>query len=364
MLRANIFAIISIIFSGSTTIHADIIPEIKNYLFKNTVKIKEGLPIELTAEEMVTLAYNITDNLLKRYNKHLKDINRLESRQELAKFILINVLSNYADNRLENLLRDEEAVQKIINKYSGALKGDMIRIKYKNYDLPLKVLFRGDKLVFKLIGTSLPLNDAIENKTCLIVAFDPQKNTLEIEWIGTLTSACPIPVDAKAGDFLLSLGEDLGKTLGATQIKLEDQSRILCDRNQKLVDLRTLRIFQNKQGWYQSKGYKPAKDKFLERLNIQWEGLRALKLSEVKSKLSSLESSLQQKLENELNIFVKQLKSFSTENQSDLLADFMNWLWERNCEAYTHIYSLIFDHYFFGKPLTRTIQPKLVKDLS
>lgn len=337
---------------------------IEDYLQNNAQEIRRGLPANYAPHELILIAERIAEILIHRHKSSFDLSNKYDDlKSELTRDILTHVFPFYEQGDSASIAKNA-VIQKILTDFSGDLVGDLMRIKFENLVLPLKVSASPSSVLIKILGAPLklkvepPLSDP---KTCFWLRFDPIAAQATLEWLGTLESACPIPAK-RQGEFLLSLAQALAKSMGATKIKLQDEARVLCDKDQTTANLHILRTFQNKVGFYEQSGYKP-KDPQIEKIMArQRQALRALKLSELNTLILSYKSKkgiseLKQAFE------AQQVKFNESKEANDTVASFMSWLWQENCADYNKVYKLIFQELPLLDPQIREVVPELVLDL-
>lgn len=347
----------------SQLVLADIPPSIEAYLTKNAPNIRKSLPASYAAVELITMAQRMAELLIKRYKNILNlKVKQSEVHDEITKHILFKIFTqpDISINITDNLLID-----KLLKSFSGNIIGNILRINYENISVPLVVSVHPNFISLKVLGAPVKLDvepPVSDPKSCFWLRYDLTNYQATLEWLGTMESACPITAE-KQGEFLLSLAESLARTMEAKQIKLQDEARILCEKNQLTAKFHTLRIFQNKPNWYVAHGFKP-KNKEMELLMAsERQFLLDLKLSRIKELLKVHESK--KNLASSLSVYKEQELKFAQSKQaSDSFADFMSWLWESDCEAYLKVYKLLYKEMPIISPALSDVVPELAKDLS
>lgn len=330
-------------FIFSTLAFATIPPQIDTYLNKNAQNIRGSLPLSYGAPELIILAQRMAELLIKRYQNIIDPLVKQEElHKELTTYILFDIFPRKQSTDSEDIAHNSY-IKKLLEKFSGNIIGNVLRINYKNISIPLSVSAHPNSISFKILGAPVKLDvepAVSDSKSCFWLRIDPPKNEATLEWLGTLESACPIIVE-KQGEFLLFLAEVLAKTMEAKQIKLQDEAQVLCERNQLTTKFHTLRVFQNKSNWYVDHGYKP-KDKEIDLLmTLERQFLRNLTLSNINKTLDDRKS--QKNISLLFSVFKEQQLNYAhSRKASDNFADFMSWLWETNCEDYIKVYNLIF----------------------
>lgn len=140
---------------------------------------------------------------------------------------------------------NDGAIRALLNAYENEIIGDVIVIKYGNYSIPLTMTREPYADSFQLNVVGLP-------GTCLTLKVSSRQKVVSIEWLGVLETACPL--DNK-GSAVLTLAEDLAKSMKMSMITLQDASSIWCEAGTEKTAFFPLRLMQTGKGWYESKGY-------------------------------------------------------------------------------------------------------------
>jgi hypothetical protein len=334
--------------SLSSALFAEIPEIIKTYLDKNKTRIEKWTKTqEATSQEQSAVSVIIADALIRRYKAALdprQEIN--DAKKELAAYIHRMYLSR--DQTIhENTHGSLSAINELIAHFNGSinykLAEGLARINYHGHTLPLQINTKDDGTVLiKLKGINMPLDNLAPRSSsfyddCLELVVNLQEKTANLEWIGSVETICPIPDVDQKGNYLVKLAEDLAKNLGAQTMHLEDLSRISCAKNQSTTPFRLLRIFLDKPSWYQTHNYEPVDGKTASSLMAEYHSIRALKLSEMMDELKSLAGENRAKIDE----IITSVEDFKSNNNGNLAADFLAWLWEKNCEQYQNVIEII-----------------------
>lgn len=371
MRKSYIFIVISFLLAFPALTVTIPVP-IKEYLDLSRQAIRAELRKPFNEQELALMAKKMAEKLIDRYASKIQDLSTIkdELQQELSQYILTAIFEPaLIDETVQEAIPAdlEKIIAQITSAYPGSLSGNLLRIKYKNSVLPLTLKRSGSKnLVIKLHGAPLRLPKVFGGYAgqCLNLKINMKTNTSKIQWLGTTETVCPVPLNAGEGGFLLQLAEDISKALFLTKVELLDQSRVLCKPALVLVDFKTLRMFQNKTGWYQSsKGYGPT-DPIAHQENVErGQKLRAIKLSQFNEIVGSMTPNAKTKLFGEKHTnFIERPQSAESLNS---FASFMAWLWHHDCSAYTDILDLLYPYEDkTNEILTDYIELKLEKDLT
>lgn len=191
--------------------------------------------------------------------------------------------------------------------------------------------------------------------------------------IGGISPKCKIP-DSKAGTWLINLSKKMLCYLGINHSTLEDDSQLLCDKNNVKIKFLLLRLFQKKKfiSWYETFGYNfnfntsRVQNKFKgydkEQFNKDISLLSNIKMSDIIEVLieddlpkipSSLPTSQSSIVYEDIDNVIEILEKYPP-TKDMTLADYMVFLWEKNCEYYT----------LFEKLLNTTSRPDITKNTS
>ena len=373
--------ILLLLISQVNHVNAEVIPpKILEYLTSSRHQIRKVLLRPFEKHEFELISQRMAEKLIIRYASEINNLpNKKEALQkELTKYISTIILtldekSDLSSKNLKNLenLEDKninkdllQVAEKITQKYPGKLTGNILRINYQGSSLPLDITVRPKNILIRLYGAPLSLLKGAHGwlDECLNLKIDKNTPSSFIDWIGTMESACPLPVSTAQGDFLLKLAEDISALL-VKRIDLVDQSRMLCQKILAPSDLRLLRIFQNKDGWYQSRGYTLSDPLSQHTIKERTKSLHAITLVELDHVINTKKPSFETKLFRAKKLEY-QLK-FPTPPTPYLFAHFMAWLWENDCAAYSKLLILL-EWYedFSGKNYSSYIESKLYKILN
>lgn len=227
----------------------------------------------------------------------------------------------------------------------------LLQIKYKKAIYPFSIRITEDQeAIMKLYGLPMTV-DSTDN--CLFLSFKLDSKTLQINWIGTKETVCPLSAKQK-GNFLLELGEEIAKALDMHETKLWDVSNVLCTKNDKSIDLKLLKIFQQGRTWYESKGYK-YKDNYYKDYRSKVAVLYYYSVLSFKSDLRNLYIKLRSEkaglikgrldyylfLEKTFQEILAKMDEYQKESTNPFFSGFMAWLYEKDCAFYSDIVDLI-----------------------
>lgn len=235
----------------------------------------------------------------------------------------------------------------------------LMQLRYKNTTLPLSLTITRDKEIkIKLYG--IPLVPG-QRDYCFEGEYTMESSSLNINWIGTAETICPIQAEQK-GNFILELAEAIARALKKEEITLWDASRVYCPNNQKTNDLGILKLFQQGKTWYESKGYS-YKEKYRDKYRTQVNALRQYLLINLENSIMPAFYRLKEDLINKSSenikkysahfekfapILIEKLNNFKNEKGQKFLSDFMAWLYQQNCALYSEILDLLFSRYSMG----------------
>jgi hypothetical protein len=220
----------------------------------------------------------------------------------------------------------------LAEKLKGTISDNLLQINYKNMLIPLDIYINpDDTIVVSLQGIPLPnlnISGARALNYCLRLDFKPNneyssyKESVDINWVGSFATACPIPTGEGQGYFLLGLAEALAKAANIQEITLEDQSKIYCEKNKEMVDFRLLRIMQNKLP-------------YMAQETANQEKWHSFTVSEIKNYIQKELNQLNPRAKNGAQIFLDE------KHQSDQISPFMNYLWSQDCGKYSDVMALL-----------------------
>lgn len=357
----NFICVTAILVSFSTL--ATIPAPITDYLENNKASIAKAmdwLGIDtFSTDELHLIANRMAEVIASIFNTVMDKVDDKASVQEEIKQRIIKEMFTVLSS---NKFLSDPGVMSFKEKYDGKLIGDILRIKYGDNEMRFKLRMTPTGILFlRLQGIGLPVENDRGTQDCLWVTRYPDRPAeLEVSWVGSALTACPLP--KRSSKELLDFAEDIGRALKGRSMVLEDQSKILCNLNRKLTDFRILRIFQNKESVYKTYGYKFKE--FEDEVATQTAQLRSLSLSTIQTKLESLGND--EKITTAKALFQQGMKDFAEAfPNNDSFADFMSWLWSKNCADYTEVYQLILeDNLELVPEFNKELYPKFYKPLS
>lgn len=352
----NFICIIVVLFSFNSL--AKIPAEILQYLEKNKAALTSSVTInDFSTDELLTIADRMADIIAYIFKPIMDKVDgQTLIRDEIKQHINEKIFSALPTNQLAL----DKAVTSLKEKYDGKLAGSILRIKLGENDVLLRLRKTPTGMLYvRLSGIGVPVVNDSSAQDCLwLTKYSHSPSEVEISWLGSALTACPLP--KLSSKEMLTLGEDIARGLGAKTAVLEDQSKMLCNMNQKVTDFRILRIFQNKPSLYLTHGYQFYEGK--DEVEAQTTQLKNLSLSTLVAKTESLGVLGSASAHD---VFSRRTKEFSRhESSSDSFAAFMSWLWSKNFEDYIDVYQLIFDSEFKLVPdFNKMVHPKFSKAL-
>lgn len=341
------------------SLHAEIPFPLLGFLTNEMPSLEKYIPNDYSNKQIDLLIKRLTDLLVAKFQKEIA-VTASFRVSELFEYLqkMIKNIKIVEDNGMAKNWRHQKELDLLKLKYSGKIRGDLIDLTYNNFILPMRIIENeNDPNKLRLILAGVPMPREYLKANCLELTIDLFLRTLEIEWLGSAWTACPLP-DKQAGTFLLNFAEDVANALHMEKIELIDESKIICPENQAEINFLTLRIFQGKEGWYASKKYFPTTNEAMDtsiftssRLSDLLKELAILDQEQIDNLIKkNLTNKFRLNYYNNYNknrkFLLNQIRNYQDSNDSDRVADFMNWLYTVSCAKYDQAYNFLFPKIF------------------
>jgi hypothetical protein len=227
----------------------------------------------------------------------------------------------------------EESIAILGRAFSGRFKGDALELKFscgeREYTFPFEISQRQNDFTLAIKGVHIPDSDDDweDEDNCFELIIENNGSSALLNSVSTQETACPLPRQ-RAGECLLSVAERLAKALALPVISLNDGSRVRCSATRTYASLSRLKIYQEGMTWYEKNGYQ-------SQSNTYAQSKKAL----LGYPLPRLLSDLEEHAADKDSRYIAEMARLFEQNkeQGDKVADFMSWLWDKDCAAYIRI---------------------------
>lgn len=343
-LRKFLFA--TIILTLHTTTSFARIPEVlRTHLNMLRSQPYSNMPREFRKEQIDLIVDKLRDHLEDTFKELIKktaDYDSDELLNELKSIYRPPDNPEIASPSAQVKEALETILYPLIVRYKGKTIGDTLFINYKGYWIPLTISVDANPFTEKTKIQITIEGYALKSDDCARLEINPIKKTARLNWLQTQGVICPIP-KGKEGTFLLSLVENIAKTMRLKSIFLQDHSEIQCKENSKRIQFQLLRLIQTAKGWYESKGYRHRYPEFQEDFDMEVNQFLHYKLKHFLAEISNptILNSVNAWLRSPpikastIELAKEKARAFLDEEPNANFSAFMNHIYDTSCALYT-----------------------------
>lgn len=238
----------------------------------------------------------------------------------------------------------EEMIAALIKAFDGSFRGAYLDLNFEcdgnRYAFPFELEDVGGDLNLVMRGITVPESREARRgeSRCFDLVLNRSPYPSLLEWISAVDAACPLPAN-RAGSCLLDVAERIARAAGRRILRLDDAAIIRCTIDRRRANLRRLRMYQSQPGWYQSRGFVLQRD--LGEEEADQEKFRNYRLDRLITDFNGLKKS--EEVSAVRRVLKKRAPEFQALQKDATIAQFMTWLWEKDCASYTALDAVITD---------------------